>query len=101
MIHLNQITNKVHLILQTYTKEGGHSEASMGGGYTQNIQVKDSSNGQMITQTVTQEMIDSNPSLMQGLCTEWLHNIRPVANTSQMVIQRTDSQPSKQSFKRI
>ena len=34
----------------------------MGGGYTQNIQVKDSSNGQMITQTVTQDMIDSNPS---------------------------------------
>ena len=40
------------------------SEASMGGGYTQNIQVKDSSNGQMITQAVTQDMIDSNPSLV-------------------------------------
>ena len=39
------------------------SGASMGGGYTQNIQVKDSSTGQMITQAVTQEMINSNPSL--------------------------------------
>tara|TARA_B100001057_G_scaffold56417_1_gene50023 strand:+ start:1147 stop:1695 length:549 start_codon:yes stop_codon:yes gene_type:complete len=39
------------------------SGASMGAGYTQNIQVKDSSTGQMITQAVTQEMINSNPSL--------------------------------------
>jgi len=39
------------------------SGASMGGGYTQNIQVKDSSTGQMITQAVTQDMINSNPSL--------------------------------------
>ena len=45
------------------TRGGRSAEASMGGGYTQNIQVKDSSTGQMITQVVTQEMINSNPSL--------------------------------------
>lgn len=39
------------------------SGLSMGGGFTQNIQVKDSGTGQMITQTVTQQMIDNNPSL--------------------------------------
>ena len=62
---LHQLLFMMNLNLKVHLKSTPKrsSGASMGGGYTQNIQVKDSSTGQMITQVVTQEMINSNPSL--------------------------------------